>query len=109
MSVKTVTTLEELERLYYNGAMTWEGLDERDFEVALSECSKTPENDGWHISGKTMNDLCNLTGTNMYPADLTIFAIINYKGFAIKFGARWMTDIIDNNAYREHYHPFKNI
>ena len=40
-------------------------------------------------------------------ADLDIFSIKDFKGLAMNYGARWMTDIIDNNAYRQKYHPFK--
>lgn len=62
---------------------------------------------GYLIKGKTMNEICHLTGKNAYKKDLNIFAIYPFKGLAINVGARWMTDIIDNNAYRESYHPFE--
>ena len=54
-----------------------------------------------------MNEICKLTGHNAYPEDLNIFSIAKFKGLAIQYGARWMTDIIDNNARRERFHPFK--
>ena len=53
-----------------------------------------------------MNKLCKLTGSNAYPDDLTIFSIDKFKGLAIMYGARWMDDIIANNADRQGYRPF---
>ena len=100
-----VTTLEGLKQLYDCSAMTWEGLREEDFELALNECG-TEDAKGYVTKGKVMNELCNLTGDNAYPDDLTIFSIDNFKGLAMMYGARWMDDIIDNNAYREKHHPF---
>lgn len=106
MKIITVETKEQLKELYDAWAMTWEGLREEDFEVALKECGQ--ENaDGYITKGSVMNKICKLTGDNAYPDDLNIFSIVKFKGLAINYGARWMTDIIDNNAYREHYHPFK--
>ena len=103
--IKTITTKEELKQLYDNWAMTWEGLREEDFEIACQECG-TPETIGYIIKGKTMNEICHLKGSNAYPDGLNIFAIHPYHGLAIQYGARWMTDIIDNNARRQKYHPF---
>ena len=106
MKIIRVETKEQLRELYDAWAMTWEGLREEDFEVALKECGQ--ENaDGYITKGSVMNKICKLTGDNAYPDDLNIFSIIKFKGLAINYGARWMTDIIDNNANREHYHPFK--
>ena len=101
-----VETKEQLKYLYDMWAMTWEGLVEEDFELALKECG-TEDAKGYLIKGKVMNDICHLKGNNAYPDDLTIFAIYPFKGLAMQYGARWMTDIIDNNARREHYRPFK--
>lgn len=100
-----VTTIEDLKYLYDHSAMTWEGLREQDFEIALKECGAEGAQ-GYLTSGKVMNELCHLTGDNAYPDDLHIFSITPFKGLAISVGARWMDDIIDNNARREHYHPF---
>lgn len=89
--------------------MTWEGLIEEDFDLALEACNQFGKDGvGYVITGAKMNELCNLTGSNAYPDDLTIFAITDFRGIAIQFGARWMADIIDNNAVREGYHPFKS-
>ena len=108
MEIKEVKTIEELKELYDCSAMTWEGLVEEDFPTALKMCCKEGENGiGYVTRGATMNNLCRLTGSNAYPDDLKIFSIKNFVGLAIQFGARWMDDIINNNAYRENYHPFK--
>jgi hypothetical protein len=102
-----VKTLEQLKDLYNCSAMTWEGLREDDFGVALDMCGAEGAK-GYKTTGKVMNELCHLTGSNAYPDDLTIFSIDKFKGLAITVGARWMDDIIENNAYREDYHPFED-
>ena len=101
-----VSNREDLKDLYNKWAMTWEGLVSDDFQLALKECG-TEESKGYLIKGNIMNKICHLKGSNAYPDDLNIFAIYPFKGLAINYGARWMYDIIDNNARREHYHPFK--
>jgi hypothetical protein len=102
MKIINVTTKEQLKELYDNWAMTWEGLSEDSFEEALECCSKSgTDGTGYLMKGSVMNELSRLTGSNAYPDDLNIFSIIDFKGLAIQFGARWMTDIIDNNLRRE--------
>ena len=101
-----VTTIEQLEGLYRSSAMTWEGLSEASFEHVL-EIAGQKNAKGFLTKGKVMNEFCHLTGDNAYPDDLNIFSIMDFKGLAIYFKARWMDDIIDNNARREKgYHPF---
>lgn len=95
-----VKDLKGLKFLYDNWAMTWEGLIKEDFELAMNECGGEGVK-GYVITGADMNKLSKLTGRNKYPADLNIFAIYPFKGLAIHVGARWMTDIIDNNLNRE--------
>ena len=102
-----VETKEELQFLYDNWAMTWEGLREEDFQLAMEKCG-TDDTKGYITKGKVMNEICHLTGSNAYPDDLNIFSIYPFKGLAITVGARWMYDIIDNNARREDYHPFQD-
>lgn len=101
-----VTTEEELKFLYNNWAMTWEGLVSRDFQKALRGAG-TEESKGYLVKGSVMNKICKLKGSNAYKDDLNIFAIYPYKGIAMFYGARWMTDIIDNNSKSSHYKPFK--
>ncbi len=103
--INQVLTKGDLKFLYDNWAMTWEGLTEESFEKALNLCGGENAK-GYLIKGKVMNALCKLTGSNAYPDDLNIFAIYPFKGLAMQFGARWMYDIIENNAWRENYNPF---
>ena len=105
MEIIKVETKEQLKALNDCSAMTWEGLREEDFGVALDTCGAEGAK-GYVTKGKVMNEICHLTGSNAYPDDLTIFSIDKYKGLAIMFGARWMDDIISNNADREDYYPF---
>lgn len=95
-----VNTKEQFDFLYDNWAMTWEGLAEESFEEALEECGGENAK-GYLIKGKDMNAHYHLTGTNAYPDDLNIFAIYPFKGLAMMYGARWFTDIVDNNTRRE--------
>lgn len=105
MNIITVTEKNQLKELYGCSAMTWEGLRSEDFEIALSECGQAGAK-GYLTTGKVMNELCKLTGNNAYPDDLNIFSIDKFQGLAINYGARWMDDIIDNNARRQKHHPF---
>ena len=95
-----VNTKKQFDFLYKNWAMTWEGLSEESFEEALEECGGENAK-GYLIKGKDMNAQYHLTGTNAYPDDLNIFAIYPFKGLAMMYGARWFTDIVDNNTRRE--------
>ena len=100
-----VTTIEQLKDLYDNSAMTWEGLVEDDFGVALDEVG-TADANGYVTKGKVMNELCHLTDDNAYPDDLNIYSVYPFKGLAMMYGARWIDDVVDNNARREGFHPF---
>ena len=106
MEIIKVETKEQLKALNDCSAMTWEGLIEEDFGAALDMCGAEGAK-GYVTTGKVMNEICHLTGHNAYPDDLTIFSIDKYKGLAIMFGARWLDDIVSNNADREGYYPFK--
>jgi hypothetical protein len=105
MEIITVKTKDQLKELYDSSAMTWEGLREEDYEIALQECGQAGAK-GYVTKGSVMNKLCKLTGDNAYPDDLNIFSIKDFQGLAIQYGARWIDDVIDNNARREKYHPF---
>lgn len=105
MEIINVTTKEQLKELYNCSAMTWEGLIEEDFETALNMCGAEGAK-GYVTTGAVMNKICKLTGSNAYPDDLDIFSIDKFKGLAIMYGARWMDDIIANNADRQGYRPF---
>ena len=105
MEIIKVETKEQLKALNDCSAMTWEGLIEEDFDAALDMCGAEGAK-GYVTTGKVMNEICHLTGNNAYPDDLTIFSIDKFRGLAIMFGARWMDDVISNNADREGYYPF---
>lgn len=105
MEIIKVETKEQLKELYNCSAMTWEGLVEEDFETALNMCGAEGAK-GYVTKGAVMNKICKLTGNNAYPDDLDIFSIDKFKGLAIMVGARWMDDIIANNADRQGYRPF---
>ena len=105
MKIIKVETKEQLKALNDCSAMTWEGLIEEDFGIALDMCGAEGAK-GYVTTGKVMNEICHLTGSNAYPDDLTIFSIDKYKGLAIMVGARWMDDILSSNADREGYYPF---
>ena len=105
MEIIKVETKEQLKALNDCSAMTWEGLIEEDFGVALDMCGDEGAK-GYVTTGKVMNEICHLTGNNAYPDDLNIFSIDKHKGLAIMFGARWMDDILSSNADREGYYPF---
>jgi hypothetical protein len=107
MEIIKVETKEQLKALNDCSAMTWEGLREEDFGVALHMCGAEGAK-GYVTTGKIMNEICHLTGSNAYSDDLTIFSIDKFKGLAITVGARWMDDIIANNARREDYYPFND-
>ena len=102
MEIIKVETKEQLKALNDCSAMTWEGLIEEDFGVALDMCGAEGAK-GYVTTGKVMNEICHLTGSNAYPDDLTIFSIDKFKGLAIMVGARWMDDILSSNADREGY------
>ena len=106
MEIIKVETKEQLKALNDCSAMTWEGLREEDFGVALDRCGVEGAK-GYVTTGKVMNEICHLTGNNAYPDDLTIFSIDKFKGLAIMVGARWMDDILSSNADREGYYPFR--
>ena len=105
MEILKVETKEQLKALNDCSAMTWEGLIEEDFGIALDMCGAEGAK-GYVTTGKVMNEICHLTGNNAYPDDLTIFSIDKFKGLAIMVGARWMDDILSSNADREGYYPF---
>ena len=105
MEIIKVETKEQLKALNDCSAMTWEGLIEEDFGVALDMCGAEGAK-GYVTTGKVMNEICHLNGNNAYPDDLTIFSIDKFRGLAIMFGARWMDDILSSNADREGYYPF---
>ena len=60
-------------------------------------------------TGKEFNDKYGLTGNNAYPEDLPFLSISldnwsemgNLPFWKMQVGARWLDDIVDNNARRQ--------
>ena len=107
---KELTTREELDGL--GSALTLEGLAEDsipDFIEWVKKYTPMKSETAYIIKGKTMNEVCNLTGDNAYPDDCTIVSIRledMEDSMAVvmprfKIGARWFDDIVANNLRRE--------
>lgn len=101
--------------LYNRSALTFEGFDEESIlevleylEQSVSGEEKYEAPQAFIFSGSQLNEICKLDGPNAYPEDLNIVSFL-YTGnaLAINIGARWLDDIIDNNADKTGYHPFK--
>ena len=104
------TKLRELENA---SAFTIEGAggDLNEWCVGLNEML-AKENIGqvkefYTFSGQLMNETYGLTGSNAYQNDLIFLCFMlddldigKLAMFKMKFGARWLDDIVDNNARR---------
>ena len=113
MNIINVVTKEQLDALYNQSALTWEGLsaDEENLGAVrdwLEEHGAIVyvEPDFNIITGKFMNEQYGLSGDNAYPEDLTIVSVTDINQAAItlsrfEVGGRWFDDIVDNNARRE--------
>lgn len=114
MKITYVSTKAELDALYNQSALTWEGLttDEdnlnavKEWLAANGAILNDIEPQFHIITGKLMNEIYGLTDTNAYPEDLTIVSVtdINTVKVALarfQVGGRWFDDIVSNNARRE--------
>ena len=114
MNIINVTTKKELNVLYNQSALTWEGLsaDEENLNAVkewLEEHKAILDDNGptFHIiSGGFMNYAYGLSGNSAYADDLTIVSVTGINQMAIviprfEVGGRWFDDIVDNNARRE--------
>lgn len=104
-------TLYELEK---GSAFTIEGAggDINDWTTGLNKMLKEKGigevKTFYTFSGKHMNEQYELEGSNKYPDNFT-FLSFKLDGldvgklaiFKLEFGARWLDDIIDNNARRQ--------
>ena len=106
MEVVMVETKIQLRMLYESNALTWEGLSEQFYKAAFMSYS-LDTGKCFVIKGKVMNELCKLTGNNAYPDNLNIFSLNKYQDLALTSEMRYMRDIIDTNARRQKYHPFR--
>lgn len=119
MKINVVTADEnKIKELENASAFTWEGMnldDENISEIAQAFCTEklvregTQEMTGYTWSGGTMNEMYGLTGENAYPDDLPFlsFGLDSFDGegnldvFKMYCGARWLDDIVRNNAMNE--------
>ena len=104
----------ELDNLYNQSALTWEGMsaDEENLQAItnwLGRNGATSFNRSpiFHIiTGKLMNAVYGLAGNNAYPNDCTLVSVTGIDQMKIviprfEVGGRWFDDIVDNNARRE--------
>ncbi len=114
MKVIHVFTKEQLDALYNQSALTWEGLSIsednlnavmnwlKDHNALVEGVEPT-----FHITtGRLMNKYYGLTGDNAYHNDLNIVSVTNILDYQValarfEVGGRWFSDIVDNNARRE--------
>ena len=113
MNIINVTTKEQLDALYNQSALTFEGLaaDEENLNAVrnwLEEhgAIQHVEPDFHIIKGELMNEVYGLSKNNAYPEDLNIISVTDINQMAItiprfEVGGRWFDDIVDNNASRE--------
>lgn len=119
MNIKLVSANEEKIKELENGsAFTWEGmildtksLDQmaHDFVNERLVTEDTKEIDGFVWNGKMMNEIYGLHGDNAYPDEFPFlcFDTDSFNGngnvnvFKMMVGARWLDDIVANNAFKE--------
>lgn len=113
MIIINVTTKEQLDALYNQSALTWEGLDTDEENLNaikdwLEEHKAITDKEPtfYIIKGKLMNEQYGLSGDNAYPEDLNIISVTDINQLAItlarfEVAGRWFDDIVDNNAMRE--------
>ena len=103
---------EVFKNLYDTWAATILGLAQSDVEVfeffVKEHGGLTADAEIVHFTGKDMNEFFDLV-KDPYPEDLNCYAIsgkhiANVNALALpmrKYGMRWFTDIVDNNAVYE--------
>ena len=114
MNIINVTTKKQLNVLYNQSALTWEGLsaDEENLNAVRDWLKEHKAILGYDeptfhiITGAFMNDAYGLNGNNAYAEDLTLVSVTDINQMAVviprfEVGGRWFDDIVDNNARRE--------
>lgn len=107
---------DKISELEKGSAFTWEGMavdDENlngivDFFKKNTKGFKTPVT-MYNWTGNEFNEKYGLTGSNAYPDDLNFLSIPldawsemgNLPMVKFQVGARWLDDIVDNNARRQ--------
>lgn len=115
MNVIEVTTKEQLDDLYYDWALTVEGLapDEKNLSDLLDWIkfyTSLEREDVYIIQGCVMNRVYHLTGDNAYPEVNCTIACVKLSDMEhpeavimprFKIGGRWFADVVNNNARHE--------
>lgn len=114
MKIINTFTEEQLNELYNESALTWEGLSTSEDNLNavmewLEDHKATIEGvepTFYITTGRLMNKYYGLSGDNAYHNDLNIVSVtgINPVPIALarfEVGGRWFDDIVDNNARRE--------
>ena len=106
---------DKIKELADKSAFTWEGAvitDEALQEIVNDFKDKTPIKLPVHFftwSGKLFNEIYGLTDSNAYPDDLHFLSVDldnwsemgNLPIFKMQVRARWLDDIVDNNAVKQ--------
>lgn len=102
--MEKVKDLQLLDFFYDDWSLAIEGIiiNEEEEKWLLNEVG-TKKSCVYIVTGQQMNSYYRLTGDNAYRDDLHICVVTHIKkGFiALTIGARWFTDIVDNNERRE--------
>ena len=108
-------TKKDMQELYDGDAWTWEGMTTDDDNLKeivnwfAEEGCPLKKEEFYVTTGAQMNEFCGgLTGENAYNDDLTILSIkleniTNVQSLFLKkflVGARWFSDIVENNKNR---------
>lgn len=112
MKTIKVKDFETLKMLENESALTIEGIMESDAQLYLDwvkHFSPVMSEKVYVVSGDVMNKVYGLTGENAYPDDITLLAIPlnlieNVSAIIIpriELGAKWFSDIVENNLMRE--------
>ena len=113
---------EQIEDLKNNSALTWEGMaiDDDNLQTIVDDLRQET---GIKLpvifytwNGKLFNEMYGLTEDNAYPDDLNFLAIDldNWENigklpvYKFQIRARWLDDIVDNNAIRQNEIDSKN-
>lgn len=109
---------KQIRQLESASAFTWEGMELSEENLAqiadVFTAEKLVKEDtgeitGYFWNGELMNSMYGLHGENAYPNDLPFlsFEIGSFNGagnlnvFKMSVGARWLDDIVRNNALNE--------
>ena len=113
MKTVYVTDRKQLDELYDQSALTFEGLRAEAEDIcALENWLRSHDSiiDGEAVAhiikGGFMNRSYDLTGDNAYPNELTIVSVTGIDQLRIALprfavGGRWFDDIVANNERRE--------